>query len=158
MYTTYGNFAGYLTYNTSLKFMVLITILKRLLPVSKRWTTKILKIQILNFIAVFMNHPRTRFSKWLRPLQYVQVKTRKKRVIVWVKQINKTKWERNEISPAPARPMDIQTRHPWVSKEKVLERRSRVRDSGRNDYASVTGWKMWQPVRVTQAPGQRRAE
>lgn len=71
MYTTYGNLADYLTYNTSLKFMVLITILKRLLPESKEWNTKILKIQILNFIAVFMNHPRTGLLKWLRPLQYV---------------------------------------------------------------------------------------
>lgn len=61
MYTTYGNLAGYLTYNTSLKFMVLIKILKRLLPKSIGWTTKILKI--INFIAVFMNHPRTGLLK-----------------------------------------------------------------------------------------------
>lgn len=63
MYYTYGNLAGYLTYNTSLKFMVLITILTRLLPESKGWTTKMLKIQILNFIAVFMNYPRTGLLK-----------------------------------------------------------------------------------------------
>lgn len=69
--------------------MELITILKRLLPESKEWTTKILKIQILNFIAVFMNHPRTGLLKWLRPLQYVWVKTRKKIIIVWVKQMKK---------------------------------------------------------------------